>query len=120
MSIKNVAFDEEELIKLLHNTIRTKTKYKIEDYTGGSLQITSTHNHTITNYKVSLFFGYNSNRNAISYTENINKEVFDIWAKALMLKAESMKTLNCGMDYHEIVRLMKLKPDKKNIRDDTS
>ncbi len=98
-------FDDSQLLSLVNNTIISKTEFEVKDYTGGSLQITSTNNHTITNFKVSLFFGYKSKK-PISRTITISKELFYIWAKALLLKTLSIKNDNLGMKYSELNKLM--------------
>lgn len=98
-------FEDSQLLNLVNNTIVSKTEFKIKDFTGGSLQITSTNNHTITNYKVSLFFGYKSKK-AVSRTITITKDMFYIWAKALILKCMSIENDNLGMNYSELNKLM--------------
>lgn len=100
-----LSFTDEQLLNLVNNTIKTKTEFEINDFTGGSIQITSTNNHQLIKYKVSLFFGY-SNRNAISKTFSIKEDFVTIWQKAILLKVKSLQTTNNGMDYSEINALM--------------
>ena len=98
-------FDDSQLLNLVNNTIITKTEFEVKDYTGGSIQITSTNNHTITNFKVSLFFGYSSKK-PVSRTITITQDMFYIWAKALLLKTLSIRNDNLGMNYSELNKLM--------------
>lgn len=100
-----MSFTDEQLLNLVNNTIKTKTEFEINDFTGGSIQITSTNNHQLIKYKVSLFFGY-SNRNAISKTFSIKEEFVNIWQKAILLKVKSLQVSNNGMDYSELNALM--------------
>lgn len=100
-----LSFTDEQLLNLVNNTIKTKTEFEINDFTGGSVQITSTNNHQLIKYKVSLFFGY-SNRNAISKTFSIKEDFVTIWQKAILLKVKSLQITNNGMDYSEINALM--------------
>lgn len=100
-----LSFTDEQLLNLVNNTIKTKTEFEINDFTGGSVQITSTNNHQLIKYKVSLFFGY-SNRNAISKTFPIKEEFVNIWQKAILLKVKSLQVSNNGMDYSELNALM--------------
>lgn len=100
-----LSFTDEQLLNLVNNTIKTKTEFEINDFTGGSVQITSTNNHQLIKYKVSLFFGY-SNRNAISKTFSIKEEFVSIWQKAILLKVKSLQVSNNGMDYSELNALM--------------
>lgn len=100
-----MTFTDEQLLNLVNNTIKTKTEFEINDFTGGSIQLTSTNNHQLIKYKVSLFFGY-TNRNAISKTFSIKEDFVTIWQKAILLKVKSLQTTNNGMDYSEINALM--------------
>lgn len=99
------SFTDEQLLNLVNNTIKAKTEFEVSDFTGGSVQITSTNNHQLIKYKVSLFFGY-SNRNAISKTFSIKEDFVIIWQKAILLKVKSLQITNNGMDYSEINALM--------------
>ena len=100
-----MTFTDEQLLNLVNNTIKTKTEFEINDFTGGSIQLTSTNNHQLIKYKVSLFFGY-TNRNAISKTFSIKEDFVTIWQKAILLKVKSLQITNNGMDYSEINALM--------------
>lgn len=99
------SFTDEQLLNLVNNTIKTKTDFQINDFTGGSVQITSTNNHQLIKYKVSLFFGY-VNRNAISKTFSIKEDFVGIWQQAILLKVKSLQVTNNGMDYSEMNSLM--------------
>lgn len=98
-------FDDSQLLNLVNNTIHLKTEFEVKDYTGGSVQITSTHNHTITNFKVSLFFGY-KNKKPVTRTITIDKDMFYIWTKALLIKTLSIQIQDLGMNYSELNKLM--------------
>lgn len=100
-----LSFTDEQLLNLVNNTIKSKTEFEINDFTGGSVQTTSTNNHQLIKYKVSLFFGY-SNRNAISKTFSIKEDFVTIWQKAILLKVKSLQVSNIGMDYSELNALM--------------
>ncbi len=103
--MNNHSFSDEQLLNLVNNTISTKTEFKVADFTGGSIQITSTNNHQLLKFRVSLFFGY-TNRNAVSRTIDIKEEYITIWQNALLLKAKSMQISNNGMDLSELNTLM--------------
>lgn len=99
------SFTDEQLLNLINNTIKTKTEYSQEDFTGGSIQITSTNNHQLMKYRVSLFFGY-QNKNAIARTIDIKEEYLTIWQHAILLKVKSFHVKNNGMDLSELNALM--------------
>lgn len=96
------SFTDEQMLGLINATILGETEHALEDFTGGSVQVTTTHNNKITNYKVLLFFGYNDKRNPITYSEEISKEEYFIWSKALMLKVESLKVDNVGCSFDKL------------------
>ena len=99
------SFTDEQLLNLVNNTIKTKTEFDVSDFTGGSIQITSTNNHQLMKYKVSLFFGYKQ-KNPISRTIDISDGLVSIWLDALCLKTKSLQVLNNGMNYSELNALM--------------
>lgn len=105
------SFTDEQLLNLVNNTIKTKTEFEINDFTGGSVQITSTNNNQITKYRVSLFFGYKQ-KNPISRTIDINEGLVSIWLSAIQLKVKSMQVSCNGMDYSELNALMNNLPNK--------
>ena len=98
-------FTDEQLLSLVNNTIRTKTEHNISEFTGGSVQITTTNNHQLMKYKVSLFFGYKQ-KNPIARTIDISDSLVSIWMDAIMLKCKAMQVSNNGMDYSELNALM--------------
>lgn len=110
----NHSFTDEQLLNLVNNTILTKTEFKLDDFTGGSVQITSTNNHQLIKYRVSLFFGY-LNRNAISRTIDINEQLVFIWQEALLLKVKSMQISTNGMEYSELNELMNTSPSSNKV-----
>lgn len=104
-------FTDEQLLSLVNNTIRTKTEHSISEFTGGSVQITSTNNHQLMKYKVSLFFGYKQ-KNPIARTIDISDSLVSIWMDAIMLKCKAMQVSNNGMDYSELNALMNNLPNE--------
>ena len=105
----NHSYTDEQLLNLLNNTILEKTEFKIENYTGGSISVTTTYNNKFINYKVSLFFGY-KNKNSIARTFEIKKEQLAIWMHAILLKTESMKIDNIGFEQDDLIRKMTTPP----------
>jgi len=100
-----MSFSDEQLLNLVNNAILKKTEFKPEDFTGGSVQVTSTNNNKVTNYKASLFFGYKSKK-PITRTIEISEESYYIWGKALITKVLTLKNNNIGMDFSELNELM--------------
>ncbi len=109
-----LSFTDEQLLNLINNTIIKKTEFEPKDFTGGSVQITSTNNHQLMKYKVSLFFGY-QNRNAISRTIDIKEDFLNIWVSALLLKSKSMQVKNNGIDISELNELMNISPRSNEV-----
>ena len=105
------SFTDEQLLNLVNNTIKTKTEFEVDEFTGGSVQITSTNNNQVVKYKVSLFFGYKQ-KNPISRTIDINENLVSIWINALHLKVKSIQVANNGMDYSELNALMNNLPNE--------
>ena len=105
------SFTDEQLLNLVNNTIKSKTEFEISEFTGGSVQITSTNNNQVIKYKVSLFFGYKQ-KNPISRTIDINENLVSIWINALHLKVKSIQVTNNGMDYSELNALMNNLPNE--------
>ncbi len=105
------SFTDEQLLNLVNNTIKTKTEFEVDEFTGGSVQITSTNNNQVVKYKVSLFFGYKQ-KNPISRTIDINENLVSIWINALHLKVKSIQVTNNGMDYSELNALMNNLPNE--------
>lgn len=100
------SFTDEQLLNLINNTVKRKTEHSVDDFTGGSVQITSTYNHQIAKYKLILFFGYSDGRNSISNQIDIKESEANIYMEALLLKVKSMQCRNNGMDYSELNSLM--------------
>lgn len=103
--MEQINFTDEQLLNLINNAIKSKTEFDIDDFTGGSVGITSTHNHTQTNMRVSLFFGY-ENKKPVTRNIAINNDTFYIWTKALLLKTMSLRNQNLGVSYGELNALM--------------
>ena len=100
------SYTDDQLSNLVNNSIITKTEFSPNDFTGGSIQVTSTHSNKVTNYKASLFFGYTSKK-PITRTIDISKDTYYIWAKAILLKVSSLQIDNVGIDFNELNDLMK-------------
>ena len=105
------SFTDEQLLNLVNNTIKNKTEFNIDDFTGGSVQITSTNNNQITKCRVSLFFGYKQ-KNPISRTIDIEEGLSFIWLSAIQLKVKSIQSVSIGMNYSELNSLMNNLPNK--------
>lgn len=98
-------FTDEQLLNLINNSILSKTKFEINEFTGGYVSITINANKKQDTSKVALLFGY-KNRNSQSVTFEIDSNLIHIWIKAIRLKIESLKVNNIGMDFNEINGLM--------------
>lgn len=92
--MQDIGISDEQLLNLINSVIFNDTEYDEKDFTGGSVQITSTYNHKITKYTVHLLFGYDERRNSRSYTEEIPEDESFLWHQAIALKIKSMQTLN--------------------------
>jgi len=101
-----MSFSDEQLLNLVNNTILTKSEFELKDFTGGGVQITSTHNHKIIKYKIYLTFGYDEKRNSRSYKEDIDEDISFIWQKAILLKVKSMQVLKTGSSLSDLNKLM--------------
>ena len=104
--MNDMSFSDDQLLNLVNNRILTKSEFKMEDFTGGGVQITSTYNHKIIKHKIYLTFGYDDKRNSRSYAEDIEEDVSFIWHKAILLKVKSMQTQNLGSSLSELNKLM--------------
>lgn len=103
-----MSFTDEQLLNLVNNTILTKCEFAIEDFTGGGVQTTSTHNHKIIKHKIYLTFGYDSKRNSKSYHEDIDEEISFIWHKAILVKIKSLQALKNGSVISDLNELMNI------------
>lgn len=111
------SFTDDQLLNLINSTIIDETNHSVDMFTGGSIQITTTHNNKITNYKALLYFGYNEKRNPITYAEEITKDEFFIWSKAIMLKVESLKIDNVGSSFDKLNSRMNKKTENENTKE---
>lgn len=107
------SFTDEQLLNLVNNTIETKTDFLVDEITGGYVQATSTHKNKITAYKVTLMFGYDKNKNSRIYQQEISKDTYYIWSKAILLKIESLLICNTGSELNELNALMNTAPKKE-------
>lgn len=98
-------FTDEQLLNLVNNSILSKTKFEINEFTGGYVSITINTNKKQDTCKVALLFGY-KNRNSQSVVFEVDSNLIYIWIKAIKLKIESLKIDNAGMDFNEINGLM--------------
>jgi len=106
------SFTDEQLLNLVNNTIIEKTPYTPSEFTGGSIQVTATHNGKIISTKAVLMFGYDRNKNSRSVQVDIEEGIYFIWSKALLLKVKSILMESTGADFDEINRLMNSKSEK--------
>ncbi len=107
----NHDYTGEQLLNLLENTIIENTKFKIENFTGGSISVTSTYGNKFTNYKVTLFFGYDKYKNPIAKTLEIEESFLAIWIHAILLKTKSLKIDTIGLGQNDLIRKMTKKPN---------
>jgi len=112
--MKNHSFTDDQLLNLVNNTITSKTNFKISDFTGGGVQITSTYNHKVIKHKIYLTFGYDEKRNSKSYSEDIDEEISIIWQNAILLKVKSIQVLNNGSTFSDLNKMMNCKTDRDN------
>jgi len=99
------SYTDEQLLNLVNNSIKAKTEFSTEQFSGGSISVTSVHHNTRQNYKVNLYFGYNG-KNPITRSIEIKSDFYYIWSKAIHLKVMSIATDNLGADYNEMNKLM--------------
>jgi len=111
------SFTDEQLLNLINNTIIEKTDFKVSEFTGGYISMTSTRNHTKETYKVALLFGY-KNRNSQSITFDIKKDLVYIWTKSLLLKINSINLDDIGMDFNDINGLMSEQKEDLNEKEE--
>jgi len=107
----NHDYTDEQLLNLLNNTIIENTKFKLENFTGGSVSVTSAYGNRFTNYKVTLFFGYDKNKNPVAKTIEIEESFLAIWIHAILLKTKSLKIDNIGLGQNDLIRKMTTKPN---------
>jgi hypothetical protein len=107
----NHDYTDEQLLNLINNIIIENTKFKIENFTGGSISVTSTYHNKFTNFKVTLFFGYDKNKNPIAKTLEIEENFLAIWIHAILLKTKSLKIDTIGLDQNDLIRKMTTKPN---------
>lgn len=97
--------EENKYINLIDNMIHEKTEFDVEDFTGGSIQISSTYKNKMTNYKISLFFGYR-NKVAVTRTFDIQENSLSIWLDALYIKTKSILNSDVDINMNEIELMM--------------
>ena len=100
------SFTDEQLLNLINNTIIDKTDFSVDDLTGGSIQTTSTHKNKITAHKVILMFGYDKSKNSRSWQQDIGRDTYFIWSKAILLKIESLMINTTGSELNDLNRMM--------------
>ncbi len=100
------SFSDEQMLNLVNNTITSKTEFQPHDFTGGSVILTTTHSNTVKKFKISLYFGYNG-KHSVNRQIDISKDLYYIWAKAILVKIYSMDAIKTGMDLNELNKLMK-------------
>ena len=100
-----MAYTDEQLLNLVNNTILNETSFLPEDMTGGSCQVSITQ-HSNLKYKIHLFFGYDKNRNSISFTKEIKDVLFGIWTDAILKKTLSIHSDHTASLFGDINELM--------------
>lgn len=98
---------------LVNNMIINRTEFNIDDFTGGSVQISSTYNKKLSNYKLSLFFGYKSKK-PITRTFEIEKDSLSIWLSALYVKTTSIINSEVDINMNDIEVMMNSKEVDSN------
>ncbi len=94
-------------IELLNAFIQEHTDYDINDFTGGSVSNTLTHNNTQVHYKVNLYFGYKSKK-PITKTIEIDEDIYSIMYKSISLKVKSLISKESKLNLDSIKGLMGL------------
>ncbi len=107
------SFSDEQMLNLVNSTIEDSGN-NIDSFTGGAVQVTSAYNNKITTYKVMLFFGYDKNKNPITYIEEIKEEYYFIWSEAIMTKVHSLKVKNMGSDLNKMNERMNRNKEVRN------
>jgi muramoyltetrapeptide carboxypeptidase LdcA involved in peptidoglycan recycling len=105
MKLFNHSYTDDQLLNLLNNQIIEDTEFKLDQFTGGSVSVTSTYNNKFTNYKVSLFFGY-KHKKPIARTFDIKEDQLAIWIHAILLKTKNLQINNLGIDQDDMIRKM--------------
>lgn len=105
-------YTDEQLLNLVNQTITRETDFIPDDMTGGSVQISIT-GHGNVKYKVHLFFGYDKNRNTITYTKEIKDVIADLWMNAIRKKTVSLHDDGVADLFGEINELMNGDDDLK-------
>jgi len=103
------SYTPDQLVNLIENTI-LKQGYDIDDFTGGSVQITATISG-VEKYKVRLFFGYDEKRNSVSSTIPIKAEHSDLWYTAIKTYVAINNSLKLGHDMDDLNALMNTKKE---------
>ncbi len=101
-------FSQEQYINLIHNTIREKTQFAINEMTGGNVQLTCAGGKSckIINCKVVIYFGYDKQRNNRKYEEETDISLIEIWIKAIYASLELKKVEKNGHIHLELNKLM--------------
>ena len=109
------SFNDEQLLRLVNNTA-IENGYDPNDFTGGSVQVTTAYNHKISNFKVLMYFGYDKNKHPVTLTKEIHKDVYLIWMRAIMAKVASLEVGSTGDHIDELNRLMNSDVPQKEKR----
>jgi len=94
-------------IDLLNAFILNNTDYKENEFTGGSVSNTLTHNNTQIHYKINLYFGY-KNKRPITNTVAISEEIYSIMYKAITLKIKSLLVEDNVFNANDIKSLLEI------------
>jgi len=101
-------FTQDQLINLVHNTIRNKTEYAVSQMTGGNVQLTCAGGTSckIINCKVMIYFGYDKSRNNRKFEEETDITLIEIWIKAIYAALQLKKVEKNGNLHLELNKLM--------------
>jgi len=106
MNLNIGSFTDDQLLNLINSTITEETDFKEADMTGGYVQSTATHKSKIVAYKINLLFGYDKNKNSRQHQKEISMDSYFIWAKAILLKTQSLIISTTGQELDEMNRRM--------------
>ena len=119
MDTNTESFTDEQLLNMLNRKILNDTEYPIDKYTGGYVSATTAYKNLITKYNICLFFGYKSDKKtSISKVMPIDENTYFVWAKAILVKTNSMRINTIGSTLNEINSLVKplSKEEEKEIK----
>ena len=100
------SFTDDQLLNLVNETIIEETEFSERDMTGGYIQATATNKSKIVSYKINLLFGYDKNKNSRQHQKEITIDSYFVWAKAILIKTQSLIISTAGAELDEMNRRM--------------